>query len=951
VQPAKGFTIAVERRIIGRVRYPTWRWAATNPKELIGKAEELSALTGFIEALAEGPRAFLVEGEAGIGKTTVWQAGLQLAAQAGRRALWCRPTGSEAAFSYAALGDLLQGEPAERLPRLPEPQRRALEQALVLSEAGDDPAGARAVALGFLGVLRSFAEEGPVLVAVDDTQWLDGPTAGVLEFAARRLRDEPVGLLLARRSTEDELPPLGLARAFPEERAPRIRLGPLSLAELHELLFGRLGLDLPRPTLRRLREASGGNPFFALEIGRALVRSGSDPVPGGALPVPETLRELVRGRLAPLPARTREALLAASALSQPTLALVAAALPRGRSASSALARATDADVIELDHDRIRFTHPLLASTIYADVSPVRRRRLHRRLAAAVADPEEKARHLAFAAEGPDAEVASALDHAGLAARARGATDVAALLTVQARQLTPPTQSADLWRRTMKAIEYTYEAGDSTRALQLGQEAVALSPGSRDRANALNILARVSLYDDLALSVRLWEEALAEAGIDLPTRAASQHGLAVAGWMRHTDLTAAAAHARAAVAAAEGVDSVALARALMLQAWIDGMRAEPGALALMERAVELEGDTRHSHVLRQASHHMGFFLAWADRLEEWRASLEQLYEQAVSGGDESSIPTLRSERRFAEMLLGNWAEAKRLQEEAAGQSTDRIWDLAAEAELSALLGLVDGAREAGERAVALGDDGGQNWPRIEALGTLGFLELSLGHPAEAHEHLARAVSGAEAAGIREPSACGYVLDDIEALIALARLDEAIALLEPLEERALALDRPTARGRCGRCRGLLLAARGDLLGALAALEAALEQHERVSRPFELARSLLALGTIQRRAKRKAAARATLERALATFDRLGARLWAETTQAELARIGGRAPSRWELTPTEEHVATLVAAGHTNKEVAAALFMSVRTVDWNLRKIYGKLGIHSRRELAARAHPPTGP
>ena len=187
---------------------------------------------------------------------------------------------------------------------------------------------------------------------------------------------------------------------------------------------------------------------------------------------------------------------------------------------------------------------------------------------------------------------------------------------------------------------------------------------------------------------------------------------------------------------------------------------------------------------------------------------------------------------------------------------------------------------------------------------------------------------------------------EALVALGRVDDAAALLEPLEARSVAFDRPSARGGCARCRGLLLAARGDLAGALAALGEAIEQHERVPRPFELARSLLALGVIERRAKKKAAARETLERALATFDRVGARLWAEKARAELGRIGGRAPSRWELTPTEEQVAALVVAGHTNREVAAELFMSVRTVDWNLRKIYGKLGVHSRRELAARAY-----
>ena len=350
--------------------------------------------------------------------------------------------------------------------------------------------------------------------------------------------------------------------------------------------------------------------------------------------------------------------------------------------------------------------------------------------------------------------------------------------------------------------------------------------------------------------------------------------------------------------------------------------------------------------------MGFFLWWEDRFEEFRASVEQLYERAVSEGDESSVPTLLTQRCIAEIPFGNLAEAKRLLEEAVATSPaggePYTWKLAVDARISGLLGLVDRARDAGERAVALAEEIGRNWPRLWALGALGFVELSLGHPAEAHEHLARAITSAEEAGIREPSECGFVIDDVEALIALGRVDDAAALLEPLEARSVAFDRPSARGGCARCRGLLLAARGDLPGAMAALEEALEQHDRAPRPFELARSLLALGVIQRRAKKKAAARETLERALATFDRVGAQLWAQKARTELGRIGGRAASRWDLTPTEEKVAALVAAGHTNREVAAELFMSVRTVDWNLRKIYGKLGVHSRRELAARAQRP---
>ena len=859
--------------------------------ELIGRHEELSSLTAFLEAIESGSSAFVVEGEAGIGKTTVWQAGVRAAELAGCRVLSCRPTGSEARFSFAALGDLLEPVLEEMLPRLPAVQRRALELALVLSEADDEPGrGAGRRARLFSACFEPLPRPGAVVVAVDDAQWLDQPTATVLEFAARRLREEPIGLLLARRSAGDEPPPLGLARALPDERLQRIRLGPLSLRELHELLFSRLQVDLhgadPAPpprglgrqSLLRARDRAGARPLRQRpHSGRNAARA-RDAARARSRP-PCRRFPRVRGRRSSPPPRCR------SRRSR----LVEAALPRGAAASSSLASAVEADVIELRLGRIRFTHPLLASTLYADASPVRRRRLHRRLATVVADPEEKARHLALAAEGPDAEVASALDRAAVAARARGASEVAALLTEQARQLTPPARPVELWRRTMKAVEYSYEAGDSIRAHQLGKEAVALAPGSRDRANALNILARVNLYEDLALAVRLWEEALAEVDIDLATRAASQHGLAVAAWMRCTDLSAAADQARAAVESAAGLDSVALARALMVQAGIDGMRGEPGALALMERAAELDGQTQHSHVLRQSSHLMGFFLWWADRLEEFRASVEQLYERAVSEGDESSVPTLLTQRCIAEIPFGNLAEAKRLLEEAVATSPaggePYTWKLAVDARISGLLGLVDRARDAGERAVALAEEIGRNWPRLWALGALGFVELSLGHPAEAHEHLARAITSAEEAGIREPSECGFVIDDVEALIALGRVDDAAALLEPLEARSVAFDRPSARGGCARCRGLLLAARGDLPGALAALEEALEQHERVPRPFELARSLLALGVIERRAKKKAAARETLERALATFDRVGARLWAEKARTELGRIGGRA------------------------------------------------------------------
>jgi DNA-binding CsgD family transcriptional regulator len=365
-----------------------------------------------------------------------------------------------------------------------------------------------------------------------------------------------------------------------------------------------------------------------------------------------------------------------------------------------------------------------------------------------------------------------------------------------------------------------------------------------------------------------------------------------------------------------------------------------------------------HVFREARALRACFLwQFADRADEARTELRWFYEQAVERGDESSIPMLLLNLSGAEAILGNWTEARRLVEEAHEGSLEmgrqpwvEGWCLTQRAFLDAVLGRVTSSREAAERALTLADEAGANDPRVLTFPTLGLLELSLGRAAEAHEYLAGAVAGAEAAGCLEPGMCGFVTDDVEALIALGRLDEAELLLARHEQRASAVGRALALAACARCRGLLRAARADLAGALTALEDALAQHERLEDPFARGRTLLALGVTQRRAKKKAAGRETLERALAIFEELGARLWAERTRAELDRIGGRAGSRRELTPTEKQVAELVAAGHTNREVAAALSLSVRTVDWNLAKVFGKLGVHSRRELAALARRPTG-
>ena len=374
--------------------------------EVVGRDEELGALVSFLETPETLPGAILLEGDAGIGKTTLWRRSVELASARSYRVLSCRPSQSEAQLSFTALGDLLEDTLEEVLPRLPGPQARALAVALLLEEDEGPPPDQRAIALAFLGAVRALAETGPVAVAVDDIQWLDRPSAFVLEFALRRLHEEPVAFLFALRAGQEQSP-LGLDRALPKERLRRLEIGPLSLGALHRLLNDRLGLVLSRPKLRRLHELSGGNPFFALELARAFEGGSIQLEPGE--PLPGTLAALVHDRLVALPAGSRPALLAASALSQPTIDLVARAA--GGDLERRLAPALEAHVIELEEDRIRFSHPLFASGVYAAVGLAERRVLHRRLAELVPDPEERARHLALGAEGPDPEVATALEAA------------------------------------------------------------------------------------------------------------------------------------------------------------------------------------------------------------------------------------------------------------------------------------------------------------------------------------------------------------------------------------------------------------------------------------------------------------------------------------------------------------------------------------------------------------
>jgi DNA polymerase III delta prime subunit len=555
---------------------------------MVGREEEIGQILAFLDATGELPAALLVEGEPGIGKSTIWRRALELASERSYRILSARAASGEADLAFALLADLLEDATVEVLPELPSPQRRALEVSLLLEDPGAAPPQPRAIAAAFLSTLRLLARRRTLLLAVDDIQGLDSASRAALEFAVRRLETEPVALLFTRRAAADDQPPLGLAGAFSYERISRLPIGPLSLGALHELLRTRLGLTLARPTLRRLAEESGGNPFFALELARALVRNRVELEPGEPFPVPATLQGLVADRLGALPPATRDALVIAALASEPTVDLIARALdgdPWER-----IRPAVEVEALELEGTRIRFAHPLVASAVRASVDLRHRRDAHRRLADVVTAPEKRARHLAFAADAPDAEVADALDRAASQTRVRGAAIAAAELAEQAVRVTPPDLAAAAATRRVQAAGYWFESGDVARARQhLEAAAAAATPGPL-RAEALSQLARVRGFGaDVRAAARLYRQALGESEPDSSVRAEVNEGIAVALMRMLEDLPSAARRARKASELAERRGDVhLLADFLAVEGLIAGLLGRPQALGLMERATSIGG---------------------------------------------------------------------------------------------------------------------------------------------------------------------------------------------------------------------------------------------------------------------------------------------------------------------------------------------------------------------------
>jgi DNA-binding CsgD family transcriptional regulator len=915
--------------------------------QVFGRDAELEAIGAFLGALPRSPGAVVLAGAAGAGKTTVLGEGARLAAGHGFTVLRTFPARGDFRLAFAGLADLLEPCLDAVVGELPAPQARALRVALLLAEAPAHPPEPRLIAAALRTALGVLARSAPVLVVIDDVQWLDLPTQAAVGFTVRRLEHEAVGLLCAQRTAGpgEELPlELGRARL----RAEVLTLGGLSIGALHRLLRVRLGVSFSHPALRRIEAGSGGNAFIALEIGRALARRGSAVGGSAVLPVPGTLSGLVEERLGELPPAVLDALRLVAVMPGAAAAQYAAAGAGGAELDAAVV----AGVLEPVAGRLRFSHPLLGSAVAGSIPPGRLRELHAVAAGMAVRPEERARHRALAAAGPSAVVAAELDAAARAAAGRGAPATAAELFELAASVTPAQQRPDASRRLLDSARQLAFAGDRRAAAALLEALIASAPAGPARADALSLLGWLRQDEPGAEAAALLGQALAEAGAD-PVRTAGIRLTLADYWSDQGDQVRSRAEARQALADAERAGDPALLAASLaataLSAFLCGGSVDE---RLLGRALELERAAGSGLLGRSyaPSWVAGYCYLAQGRLEDAQARLRQVLGMCDSDGNElwrvgvllrlSRLAAYRGDLREAAVLAAEGLEC--------AEQVDRPHTvgalLCACGEAAGQLGQADTVRDlAGRAAQAAGETGDRAY--LEAGESLqGTLDLALGDYAAAAQRLRPLAARWRATSRRVITPTSIAPKAVEALTGAGELQEAGSLVAEMERDARS---PLAAAVTARCRGGLAAARGDLGAAVTELTEALRLQELISpMPLERGRVLLMLGGIQRRLKQRSAARVTLSEASRIFERTGAPLWAARARAELARVSGRAPGPDELTVTELRTAELVGRGLSNTEIAAELFVTVRAVESTLTKAYAKLGVRTRTELAARLH-----
>ncbi|MEU6422858.1 helix-turn-helix transcriptional regulator [Streptomyces spiralis] len=909
--------------------------------ELVGRHRECAALDDLLAGLREGgSRVLVVRGEAGIGKSVLLE---YVAAQASRvKVTWAHGIEADMELPYASLHQLCAPF-LDELDELPEPQRDALRVAFGM--AAGDPPDRFLVGLAVLTLLTRASESRPVLVLVDDAQWLDQVSLQTLEFVARRLLAEAVAMAFAVRDPEGQDALKGL---------PALRLGGLDSVAGGELLEAAVGGRLEKRVRDRFVAEMHGNPLALLEFSRG--RSAAELAYGLDSPAFRSVQGPVASRverdfvsrLGQLPAATRTLLLIAAAEPVGDACLLANAAASFKITPNA-APAKAAGLIEFG-ESVRFRHPLVRSAVYHGAEPEERRAVHRALAEAtdpVLDPDRRAWHAAQAADGPDEEVAAGLEQAADRARQRGGIAAEAVLLQRAAEVTPDRWSRG--RRALAAAEAHFSAAAPDRATELATVAELCPLSALDRARLARLRARI-----------LFARSRSDEAAPLLLEAAAQFTAAGSPLARETYLEAISATifagrvhgptgARAAAIAARGSgapSSGSKAADLLL----DGVAAlladgcETGVPALrasLELLTHEELGTREATVrwLLLVPVALEAFIHYAWDLHAWDALSSRAVRLARDIGALGALPPALIYAGGVHIHYGDFAEAARMIDEAdalaaaTGHAPHKYATLVLAAwrgEADVAAGIIEEARQSAEQR-----------GEVSLLGAMGYIQGVLFNGlARYEEALEAARTGIEHDGFNFTGLS--LVEHVEAATRCGELDQARASLARLLELTRAADSGWARGAGARSQALLTD--GDEADRL--YRTAIEEFGRGSVAVEVARTHLLYGEWLRRSNRRSLAREHLRTAHEMFDGMRAHAFAERARRELLATGEHVRARENrptsvLTPQESQVATLAADGMTNAKIGAELFISPHTVEWHLRKVYTKLGINSRRAL----------
>lgn len=886
---------------------------------IIGRQEEQAELASLLSAVRAGSgRLLVIVGDAGFGKTTLlewarFQAdGITVLRAAGRP--------SEADLPFQALADLLRPLTGE-IGDLPGPQSRALGSALALVEgSGVDQTAVNAATLTLLD-----RQEPPLLLLVDDHHWLDTASRDVVDFAARRAGDLGLGMVIASREPTSE------------HRSNEMRLNPLSPQAASELVSNR-GSASPE-AMNRVLTLGAGNPLALLELPLDADALASEPFAGRHVSISAALDEAYRYRLNQLPEPTRSALLCAALEDTGVAGVLLETLAALGIDGAGLDPAERAGLIVLEAHRFRFRHPLLRAVIIQAAGPDEVARVNLALAEATEDDDQRAWYLAAATTRPDDRVADALDAAAARALSRGAAGAAAAALERAAALTETSSGRS--SRLAAAARAAHKAGDMDLTARLIE--LARSTGSADdpTMHLLEADIRMRRGDVAGAYGALRLEADGIAARD-PRQAATM--LLVASKLRVYRLEGAAVlrevdDALALIPSGEHnllhLGALAMARV---------MAGHPEARETAREAMRTAMSTPHGHTYTLS---IGWTMVWLEEYEQPRAFISRSMSIQREGGHLAYLPQALLPMAELEFRTGSWdraresaAEALALCEESQ-QPIEAAVAAAMLARIEACTGDGDGARQHADAAIAGDLSSGLRSATAFAEQALGVLELGQAHYLQAASHLERALSIVRNGEIGETWLLPVEADLAESYARLGRRSEARQMADDLVERGRSAGRLSAVGVGLRSLGLI--ADDGSFGAL--FEEALQIQEAMPTPFEAARTELCFGERLRRARHRVESRVRLRRALAAFESLGAAPWTEQARVELLASGEtlqRSRPLVELTPQERQVAGLVATGATNREAAAELFVSQKTIEFHLGNVYRKLGVRSRTELA---------